>query len=163
MMANRITRDELFAGVAKLVARRSTCARAQVGVLIVKDNRILMTGYNGTPAGMAHCDHTCTCPKTNLDTGRRIVRLVRKDHLQECLLIAPCALAIHAEANAIAHAAREGISVDGAMLFTTLSPCVPCSQLIIASGIEEVTFLEAYRDSTGVSLLMDAGVAVGSL
>lgn len=149
-MADRITRDELFAGVAKLVAQRSTCARSQVGVLIVKENRILMTGYNGTPAGMAHCDHTCRC-------------VSRMYHELDCSADQPCTTAIHGEANAIAHAAREGICIEGGMLVTTLSPCVPCAQLIIAAGIEEVTYLEAYRDPAGVSLLMDAGVAVGGL
>lgn len=154
-MGERISRDQLYAGVAKLVAQRSTCARSQVGVLIVKDSRILMTGYNGTPAGMEHCDHTCDCAARG--TKLNII------HFPACPAVSPCTKAIHGEANAIAHAAREGICVDEAMLFTTLSPCVPCAQLIIASGIEEVTFLETYRDTTGVSLLMDAGVAVGSL
>lgn len=154
-MTDRITRDELFAGVAKLVAQRSTCARSQVGVLIVKDNRILMTGYNGTPAGMEHCNHACDC-------ASRGIRL-ESIHWPECPEVKPCSKAIHGEANAIAHAAREGICIEGGMLVTTLSPCVPCAQLIIAAGIEEVTFLEAYRDPAGVSLLMDAGVAVGSL
>lgn len=161
-MTDRITREQLFAGVAKLVAHRSTCSRSQVGVLIVKDNRILMTGYNGTPAGMAHCDHTCRCPYT-APGGRRIIRITSGEHEEDCGAITPCTTAIHGEANAIAHAAREGICIEGGMLVTTLSPCVPCAQLIIAAGIEEVTYLEAYRDPAGVSLLMDAGVAVGSL
>jgi len=162
-MSERITRDELYAGVARLVAQRSTCARSQVGVLIVKDSRILMTGYNGTPAGMAHCNHVCLCPRTSEVTGRTIIRLAPDHHEEDCPAVSPCTLAIHGEANAIAHAAREGICIDGAMLFTTLSPCVACAQLIIAAGIEEVTYLEAYRDPAGASLLMDAGVAVGSL
>jgi dCMP deaminase len=155
-MGDRITRDELYAGVARLVAQRSTCARSQVGVLIVKDSRILMTGYNGTPAGMAHCNHTCRCYPPGRYPDPRF-------HDEGCPEVSPCTLAIHGEANAIAHAAREGICIDGAMLFTTLSPCVACAQLIIAAGIEEVTYLEAYRDPAGASLLMDAGVAVGSL
>ena len=116
---NRISWDEYFLSLAKLISTRSTCPRASVGAIIVKDKRIIATGYNGAPAGAHHC----------LDYGCDII----DGH---------CIRAIHAETNAIAQAARFGIPIEGATLYYWDSKgrlpdaCIKCSQLIVASGID---------------------------
>lgn len=138
MSSDRISREEMFAEIVQSVAKRSTCSRRRVGALIVRDGRILSTGYNGAPSGLPHC----------LDAG---------------CIIGPdggCIRTQHAEANAIAYAARAGISTDGAQLYTTISPCLACAKVIINAGIMEVTSLIAYRDHSGIDLLQDAGVIV---
>ena len=124
--------------IASIVSQRSTCQRAQVGAIIVKDNRIISTGYGGAPSGMPHC----------LDEG--------------CLMgnNEGCIRTIHAEVNTIAFAARSGISVKGATMYVTLSPCYNCSKLIINSGIKRVIYKEEYRDTSGVNLLQEAGIEV---
>ncbi|MCO5760313.1 MAG: deaminase [Chromatiaceae bacterium] len=124
--------------VAETTSWRSTCERNNVGALIVLDGRPLSVGYNGAPAGLAHCQ----------DIG--------------CLIDSSggCIRTQHAEANAIAWAARKGIAVEGATLYVTLSPCLPCAKLIINAGIARVVYLSPYRDSTGVDYLRMAGVQV---
>lgn len=140
----RITRDELFMDIAQAFARRATCPRAQVGAVIIRDKRIISTGYNGAPASMAHCTEVgCKLP----------------DQPQTGPITQGCERSVHAEANAIAYAAREGIALRGATLFTTHSPCVTCSQLIINAGIREVVYNIAYRDQRGLDLLDEAGVS----
>lgn len=129
----RISRDEMLMRMAIAAALRSTCSRAHVGVVIAREGRVLSTGYNGAPAGMDHCNHT-----HDLESG--------------------CQVAVHAEANAIAYAARYGMKIGGSELFTTLSPCVSCSQLIVNAGIERVVYLNPYRVPSGLELLEGAGV-----
>ena len=99
--------------VAEVFATRSTCSRAHVGVVIAREGRILTTGYNGAPAGMAHCNHS-------------------PDEVNGCQN------AVHAEANAIAYAARYGISLEGAELYSTFMPCLACAQLVINAGIQQI-------------------------
>jgi dCMP deaminase len=119
----RIGRDGLFMGVAELFAKRSTCLRAKVGAVAVRDNRIVATGYNGAPQGFPHCtEHTC-----NPDN--------------------PCEETIHAEANLIAFSARAGISLEGTTLYCTHAPCKNCSRLILQSGIAEIVYKNPYRAS----------------
>ncbi len=134
---SRISRDELFMDIAVAFSRRGTCPRASVGAVIVRDKRIIATGYNGAPAGMAHCNEV----GCSIDEHRP-----------------GCQRAVHAEANAIAYAAREGISLAGSTIYTTHSPCVPCAQLIINAGIEMVVYNVAYRDQRGLELLDEAGL-----
>jgi dCMP deaminase len=110
----------------------STCDRKQVGAVIIRDGRCISWGYNGAPPGLPHCHH------------------LPGD--EECFD------AIHAELNAVAFAARQGISTEGATLFVTCSPCLRCSQALIASGISEVVYGEDYRDPAGRELLVKAGV-----
>lgn len=128
---SRPSREKTFMDVASVFARRSTCSRAQVGAVIVKDNHILAHGYNGTPPGLPHCVH-------------------QDDE--------PCEQAIHAEANAIAYAARVGVNVAGGTLYTTHEPCLRCAQLIIAAGITKVVFDQHYRQHVGLHLLWHASV-----
>lgn len=129
----RSSREQMLMDVAEVVAQRSTCLRRHVGAVIAREGRILSIGYNGAPAGMTHCT---------------------KDI---CNADGPCYNAVHAEANAIAWAARHGVELNESHLFVTLSPCLSCAQLIINAGIKAVYFQTGYRDLSGVSLLQRAG------
>jgi dCMP deaminase len=133
----RPTRDEVCIEVARLVAERSTCSRRHVGAVIARDGRVLVTGYNGAPKGMPHCVHPS---EDDEGTG--------------------CKIAVHAEANAIAYAARWGIQIEGADLFSTCVPCLACAQLVINSGIHRVVAAAPYRDPAGEKLLISAGLEV---
>lgn len=152
-MTNRPTRDETLMIVAATFAKRSTCSRASVGVVIARDGRILVTGYNGSPAGMPHCDHTCNCGGVYTLPGEP------GGHDADCPA-GPCKMAVHAEANAIAYAAKHGVRLEGSVMYTTYTPCVPCAQLIINAGITEVFAANAYRDMSGLNLLTMAGIMV---
>lgn len=132
--------DETLLATAFVMAQRGTCDRAHVGCVVALDGRVLTTGYNGAPRGMAHCVHPADEQR---DSG--------------------CAYAVHAEANAIAFAARNGVALNGSTVFTTLSPCIVCAQLLINVGTERVVCAELYRDHGGVRLLLDAGITVDVL
>lgn len=135
-MSDRISRQELFMGIAKLLAERSTCKRGRVGALLVKDNRIVSTGYVGAPSGEPHC----------LEVGCEIG------------LNGGCIRTIHAEVNTIAYAAKEGISTNDTHLYVTLSPCISCAKLLINAGVKKVFYLEKYRDTSGIDLLNNRGI-----
>lgn len=135
-MITRPGRDSLLMDTARLWAQRSTCARLQVGCVISRDGRILVQGYNGSPSGLPHCDG---------------------DHEpEECR-------AVHAEQAAIAHAARNGVALDGATIHVTNMPCLSCARSIINAGIKIVVYAESYRLRDGVELLIEAGVKVGKI
>jgi len=128
-----------------MVAKRSTCLRRQVGALIVKDKRILATGYNGAPSGLKHCEEVgCIRDKIKVPSGQRH-ELCR---------------GLHAEQNAIIQAAYHGISIKGATMYCTTSPCVICAKMIINAGIKEVIYEEGYDDPLAMELLKEAGVKV---
>jgi len=137
IMSQRPSREETLMEVAELYARRSTCSRAHVGVVIAHDGRILSTGYNGSPAGMSHCDHSSDPPD-----------------------YPGCRAAVHAEANSIAFAAKHGIRLLSAELYTTFSPCLACAQLIINAGIARVYIRNEYRLQDGEILLKLAGIDI---
>jgi dCMP deaminase len=133
---NRIDRQELLLDIAEKMALRSTCQRNQVGCVIAIDGRIVSTGYNGPPANTLHCDrHLCDIEK-------------------------PCERSVHAEANAIAFAAKHGVALLGSELYVKVSPCKKCAELIINSGIKKVIYREEYRDTSGINLLLGAGLEV---
>jgi dCMP deaminase len=137
-MSIRIPREILFGKIALLVAQRSTCPRKHVGAILVRDNRIISMGYNGSPSGMPHCeDIGCNIGPDNT-----------------------CMMTVHAEANAIAFAAREGIQTKGSVLYVTAEPCLTCAKLIINAGIIRVVSLSKYKDHAGTILLKDAGIEV---
>jgi len=122
---------------ALIISTRGTCSRAQVGAIITREGRPISTGYNGAPAGLAHCEHG------GEEKG--------------------CEVAVHAEMNAIAFAARFGVGTENAALYCTHEPCANCAKLIINAGISEVYYLEPYRLHDGLHLLETAGVHVGQL
>lgn len=132
---DRPSRDKVLMEVAYAFAQRGTCDRARVGATIARDGRVLVTGYNGPPAGLPHCESEC---------------LARHS--------AGCTVAVHAEANAIAYAARHGIGLEGATLYSTHLPCLGCAQLIINAGIAKVYYGTDYRDHSGRLLLQQAGI-----
>lgn len=156
----RPRRDVTLMGTAHLWADQSTCTRQAVGAVITIERRIIATGYNGAPAGMPHCNHTCPCQEGFREA--KSIADTTTTHTAQCPL-KPCRLAVHAEANAIAFAARHGVSTAGGSVHTTLSPCYACAQLIINAGLARVVFDQPYRDRAGVKLLMDAGLLVERL
>jgi dCMP deaminase len=141
----RPTWDEYFMDIVGLIKSRSTCIRRQVGALIVKDKRILATGYNGAPTGCKHCtDIGCMREELGIPSGQRH-ELCR---------------AIHAEQNAIVQAAYSGTSVKDGTLYVTHQPCVLCAKMIINAGIRKVIFKGEYPDDMAMDMLKEAGVRV---
>lgn len=135
--------DDYFIEIAKLVSSRATCLRRKVGAVIVKDKRLLTTGYNGAPSGLAHCIEV-GCIRKNLDipSGERH-ELCR---------------GVHAEQNAILQAAKFGVSIEGTILYLTDSPCFICSREIVNAGIKRVVYLYGYPDANAKGLLTEAKV-----
>ena len=131
--------------IASVVAKRSTCLRQHVGAVIVKDKRILATGYNGAPSGLPHCEEVgCLRDRMSVPSGER----------QELCR------GVHAEQNAIIQAAKFGISVDGGTLYSTHCPCITCAKIIINAGIKRVVYGKEYADKNGLKLLEEAGVEI---
>ncbi len=139
----RLSWDDYFMEITRLVAKRSTCLRRHVGAIIVRDKRILATGYNGAPRGLPHCSETgCLREKLGIPSGQR----------QELCR------GLHAEQNAILQAAYHGVSIRGSVLFCTNFPCVICSKMLINAGIKEIFYKEGYPDELSAALLEEAGV-----
>lgn len=129
--------------ITRLAAERSTCLRRKVGATIVKDKRIVSTGYNGAPRGLAHClDIGCMREKMGIPSGERH-ELCR---------------GAHAEQNAIIQAASSGVNIEGATMYCTDSPCSTCTKMIINAGIERLVLGEKYPDELGEELIREAGV-----
>ncbi len=143
--ASRLSWDEYFMEITKLVARRATCLRRQVGAILVRDKKILATGYNGAPTGLDHClDVGCLRQERNIPSGERH-ELCR---------------GLHAEQNAIIQAAYHGVSIRGSTLFCTNLPCSICTKMIINAGITKVVYLDGYADSLSRDLIAKSGVRV---
>lgn len=144
MMADKTGRpswDSYFMELAAVVAGRSTCLRRQVGAVIVKDKQILSTGYNGSPTGLRHCDETgCLRQALQIPSGER-TEICR---------------AVHAEQNALVQAAKHGVRIFGADIYTTLEPCVLCTKLLINSGIRRVIYKEPYPDPLAHEMAAEA-------
>lgn len=141
--------DHYFMEIAHVAAGRSNCCRRQVAAVIVRDNRIISTGYNGTPRGIKNCNEG-GCERCNSATPSG-------QNLHECI----CS---HGEENAIVQAAYHGIAVKDAILYTTYSPCLLCAKMIINAGIKEVVYHQRYSiDTTSRRLLLEAGVKLRSL
>ncbi|MFO7964893.1 MAG: cytidine/deoxycytidylate deaminase family protein [Desulfobacterales bacterium] len=135
--------ETYFMEITRLVARRSTCIRRAVGAVIVKDKRILSTGYNGAPSGIRHCREVgCLRDKMNIDSGQRH-ELCR---------------GIHAEQNAIIQAAYHGVSIKGADLYCTNLPCIICAKMIINAGIRTIYYESGYADELSREMLNESGV-----
>lgn len=175
-------KDSKFLAIAEVVGSLSTCDRASVGAVIVRDGRCVSWGFNGAPPGLPHCDENGHGWGTCDNSGRIPIRelsdeAVAKFKEQERYIGHEkeppwdwqgavdylsqkfgCRNATHAEANALAFAAREGISTAGGMLYVSVSPCEVCSHLLIAAGIKRVVWSTEYRDPAGLNLLAEAGV-----
>jgi len=137
--------DEYFLEMASLVAKRSTCLRRSVGAVLVREKRILATGYNGAPSGLAHCFEVgCLRVKLNVPSGERH-ELCR---------------ALHAEQNALIQSSLHGISVKGATLYTTTQPCVICAKMLINAGIKEIVMSSGYPDKMAMDFLKQAKIKV---
>ena len=127
--------------IAQVVASRSTCPRKFVGAVIVRDRTILSTGYNGSIRGMPHCT----------DAGGH---MMENDH---------CVATIHAEANAIIQAAKNGVRIEGSELYTTASPCWNCFKLIANAGIRKIYYGEFYRDARSIEVAREIGIELVDL
>jgi len=137
--------DEYFLEMSALVAKRSTCLRRSVGAVIVKEKRILATGYNGAPSGLKHCVEVgCIRKKLNIPSGERH-ELCR---------------ALHAEQNALIQACLHGISVKGGTLYATTQPCVICAKMLINAGIKEIVIADGYPDKMAMSFLKQAKIKI---
>lgn len=157
-MPQRPTRDQTLQAHARVVAERSSCSRGSVGALFALDGRVLVTGYNGTPAGMDHCNHECDCGYPG-EGGF----LYEGKHLSNCpsLTSVPCKRSVHAEANAIAFAAKHGVQLLGSELVCTHTPCVDCAKLIVNVGCIRLWAGQRYRDDKlALELLSLAGIPV---
>jgi len=132
---SRTSWNEYFMDLAEVVATRSTCDRKHVGAVLVKDRMVLSTGYNGSVRGLPHCDE--------------VGHLMEDGH---------CVRTTHAEANAIAQAAKNGVSIEGATLYVTASPCWPCFKLVANAGVTQIFFGEFYRDKRIYEAADKAGI-----
>lgn len=137
--------ERYFIDITHLVAKRSTCIRRQVGAILVKDKRVLSTGYNGAPSGIAHCqDVGCLREKNKVPSGERH-ELCRGSH---------------AEQNAIVQAATYGIPIKDAILFCTNLPCSICIKMIINAGIKTIFYEEGYPDDLSEKLIKESGITL---
>ena len=142
---HRPTWEEYFMDITHLVAKRSTCLRRQVGAVLVRDKKILATGYNGAPSGLDHClEIGCLREKLGIPSGERH-ELCR---------------GLHAEQNAIIQAAYHGVEIRGATLYCTNHPCIICSKMIINAGIHNIVFEQGYADALARQMLKESKVSV---
>lgn len=145
MADTRPSWDEYFMDIAEHVATRSTCLRRRVGAVLVRDKRIIGTGYNGGPSGLAHClDIGCLREQLGIPSGQQH-ELCR---------------GIHAEQNAIIQAARYGVPIDECVLYCTTQPCTQCTKMLLNAGIKEIVFAEGYPDELAQQLLDESGIVV---
>jgi len=141
----RLSWDEYFMSITRLVAQRATCLRRKVGAILVRDKRIISTGYNGAPSRISHClEVGCLREARGVPSGER-------HELGRVL---------HAEQNAIIQAALSGVSVEGASLYCTNQPCAICSKMLINARIVGIAYGEGYADTLAVALLAEAGIPV---
>lgn len=139
----RLSWDDYFMDITRLVSKRSTCLRRHVGAVIVRDKRILATGYNGAPRGIAHCEETgCLREKLGIPSGQQ----------QELCR------GIHAEQNAIIQAAVSGVSIEDSQIYSVTQPCVVCAKMIINSGIRKVIYQDTYPDELSKQMFDEARV-----
>ena len=137
--------DEYFLSIAELISKRSTCLRRHVGAVIVKNKRILATGYNGAPSDIRHCESTgCLRDELKVPSGERH-ELCR---------------GLHGEQNAIVQASYHGVSINGASLYCTTLPCIICAKMLINAGITEIVITKGYPDKMAADFLKEAGINV---
>lgn len=135
--------DEYFMEMAEIVKTRSTCLRRQVGAVVVKDKRILASGYNGAPTGLKHCEETgCLREQLGIPSGQRH-ELCR---------------GLHAEQNAIIQASLHGVKLEGATIYVTHQPCIICAKMVINTGITKLVFKGDYPDELSWQMLEESGI-----
>lgn len=145
MKRQRPSWDKYFMHITEDVSSRATCVKRQVGALIVKDNQILATGYNGAPKGFSHCtEKTCLRKKLNVPSGERH-ELCR---------------GLHAEQNAIIQAAVHGVKIEGSTLYCTYQPCVICAKMMINAGVKRLVYAGGYPDKLAAQMLKDSKIEV---
>jgi dCMP deaminase len=141
---HRPTWDQYFMTITRQVAERSTCPRAKVGAVIVRDRNILATGYNGAPAGVPHCTEVgCIIYESRAPTGE---------------IESNCYRSIHAEINAITQAAKNGAAIAGADIYVTHSPCIQCMKVLVNTGVRTVFYERPYKIETLAWLLETAKI-----
>lgn len=143
-MTDRLDWYQYFMKIANLVAERSTCCRAKVGAVIVKDKNILSTGYNGSPSGLPHCT----------DVGCLVYKSITPDGSVE----ENCFRTIHAEINAIAQAAKHGSSINNADIYVTHTPCIHCLKVLINTGIKNIYYQREYKIERIADMIEQAGI-----
>jgi len=143
-LEKRLGWHEYFMSVAHLISRRATCTRGHIGAVIVRDHNILSTGYNGAPSGLPHCN----------ETNCRIYRSTHPDGTVE----ENCVNTIHAEINAIAQAAKHGVSIKDADIYITASPCIHCLKVLINVGIKTIYYDKPYKIEHIDELLRLSGI-----
>ncbi len=144
-MPDRPSWNDYFMGIADLVSGRATCIRRKVGAVLVKDRRILCSGYNGAPAGIPHCGETgCLRRQLNVPSG------VKHELCR----------GVHAEQNVIIQAAYHGVAVAGATLYCTHQPCSICAKMLINAGIQEIYYRDGYDDPLALDMFDKAGVTL---
>ncbi|MDD3926195.1 MAG: cytidine/deoxycytidylate deaminase family protein [bacterium] len=135
--------DAYFMEIAAVVAKRATCGRRRVGAILVKDKRILSTGYNGAPSGLRHClEVGCLRERLGVPSGER----------------AELCRGLHAEQNAIIQAALHGVPIEGAVLYCTNQPCSVCAKMLVNAGVRRIVFTGSYPDELAVDILGEAGI-----
>jgi dCMP deaminase len=145
LIMERLSFDEYFMEITKLVSKRSACCRRHVGAVLVKEKSILATGYNGAPRKLPHClDIGCLREKMNVPSGERH-ELCR---------------GLHAEQNAIIQAAYHGVNIKDSVLFCTNQPCLICTKMLINAGINEIIYLDGYPDKLAEEMLDAADIRV---
>ena len=143
-MANRVSKENYYLDIAQTVSERSTCLRRRFGAIIVKNDSIIATGYNGAPRGRKNCSDIGSCMRDTLN-------IPRGERYELCR-------SIHAEANAITKVAKSANNCDGSTLYITASPCIECAKLIIQAGIKRVVYSDSYRLEEGLDLLRRVGI-----
>lgn len=142
MLDKRLDWTDYFIEITKLVAQRSSCLSRKVGAVIVKNNRILATGYNGSPSGLQNCCDKGYCLRQHSESG---------ENLNECM-------AVHAELNAILQCAKMGVCCEDGTIYVTTYPCVNCMKAIIQSGIRKVIYIEEYNSPLTDKLVELSGI-----
>ena len=130
--------DEYFIEVMDAIAKRATCGRGRSGCVIARDNQLLVTGYVGSPVGLPHCD----------EVGHQMKKVIHVDEGNK--ETEHCVRTVHAEQNAILYAAKNNVSLEGATIYVTLSPCVACSKVLFSLGIKKVYYLNSYAEYKGI-------------
>ena len=141
--------DDYFIEITKVVSKRSTCLRRKVGAVIVKDKRILASGYNGAPSGLKHCGQAGGCLRARM-------RIPSGQRHELCR-------GLHAEQNAIIQAAVHGVNIRDSILYCTTHPCIICAKMIINAGIRQIVISAVYPDEESKKLLKESGIKVRSL